>query len=83
MCGVATTCGSICSRWSTVGSFSNTSSAGAGDLAGLDRVGQRRLVDQVAARGVDDADALLGSRQPLGVDEVAASAAFDGMCSET
>ena len=71
MCGVATTCGRFCSRKSTVGSFWNTSSAAPATWPGFNRVGQRRFVNQVAACGVDQADALLRPGQPLGVDEVA------------
>ena len=34
---------------------------GAGDVAGLQRLGERRLVDQPAARAIDDAHALSSS----------------------
>ena len=37
-----------------------------GDVLALQRLDQRRLVDQPAARAVDDAHALLRLRQPLG-----------------
>ena len=43
---------------------------GARDVALFDGVGQRRLVDQLAARCIDDADALLALREPLGIEEV-------------
>ena len=65
MCGVATTCGSAVSAPSGGGSFSNTSRPAPAIVARLDRFGQRRLVDQLAARRVDDADAGLARGEPL------------------
>ena len=44
---------------------------GAADVARLEGRGQRALVDQAAARAVDDAHALLGLGQRGGVDDVA------------
>ena len=41
---------------------------GAGELARRQRLGQRLLVDQGAARGVDDPRAVLHLRDPLAVD---------------
>ena len=38
---------------------------GAGDLPGRDRLGERRLVDDAAARAVDDAHAALHARDGL------------------
>ena len=73
MCGVATTCGSWASDQSAGGSFSNTSSAGAGDdAASRSRGASARFVDQLAARGVDDADARLAAREALVVEQVLA-----------
>ena len=43
---------------------------GAGDAARRQRLEQRRLVDQPAARAIDQAQALLGQFQRLGVDDV-------------
>ena len=40
------------------------------DVAGIERRAQRRLVDQPAARAVDDAHALLHRRERLAVDDV-------------
>ena len=42
----------------------------AGDLAGIERRAQRRLVDQAAARAIDDAHALLHLGERRGVDDV-------------
>ena len=44
---------------------------GAADMAGLEGRGQRALVDQAAARAVDDAHALLGLGKRCRVDDVA------------
>ena len=44
---------------------------GAGDLARPDRVRERRLVDELAARGVDDPDAVAHLRERSGVEEAA------------
>ena len=44
---------------------------GAGHVARFQRLGQRPLVDQAAARAVDDAHALLGLLQRGGIDDVA------------
>ena len=44
---------------------------GARDLAGADRLGQRRLVDELASRGVDDPDAVSHLRDHVGADEPA------------
>ena len=44
---------------------------GAADMAALQRVLQRRLVDQPAAGAIDDADAALGPGQILGGEDVA------------
>ena len=41
---------------------------GTGDLPGLERLEQRILVDELAARGVDDADAVPGSLERAPVD---------------
>ena len=54
----------------------------AADLARFDRVGQRALVDQVAARGVDDADALLRLRASRSALTMFLVVGVDGMCSE-
>ena len=62
MCGVATTCGSCASRQSHRRFFFEHVERGAADVSGFDRVGERLLVDQLAARGVDDAQALLALR---------------------
>ena len=43
----------------------------AGDVAGVQRLGQRRLVDQAATGAVDDAHALLGLGQVLARQDVA------------
>ena len=45
------------------GSGSKTSRPAPADVALLDGVGQRRLVNQLAARGINDADALLAPRE--------------------
>ncbi len=45
--------------------------AGAGDMAGLDGLGKRRLVHETAAGAVDDANARLGLGQRLGIEDVA------------
>ena len=42
----------------------------AGDMAGIERSAQRHLVDQPAARAIDDAHALLHRGERLGVDDV-------------
>ena len=42
---------------------------GASDVAGIERGAQGRLVDQPAARAIDDAHALLHRRERLGVDD--------------
>ena len=42
----------------------------AGDLSGIKRCAQSRLVDQAAARAIDDAHALFHRRDRLGVDDV-------------
>ena len=42
----------------------------AADLSGLDGICERRLVYQIAACRVDDPDAFLRLRQPLGIDDV-------------
>ena len=39
---------------------------GAGDMAGIERARQRRLVDEPAARAIDHAHALLGLGERLG-----------------
>ena len=44
---------------------------GAGDLARLERRDQRGLVDELAARGVDDPHAVLHPRDRVGVDRAA------------
>ncbi len=44
---------------------------GAPDMTRLDGVGHRLLVDEVAAGRVDNSNALLRAREPLGVHEVA------------
>ena len=44
--------------------------AGAGDVAGLDGIGERRFVDQLAARRVDDAHAGLAGGKPRRIEEV-------------
>ena len=70
MCGVATTLGSSASVQSVGGSCSNTSMRRAADLPRLERRHERLLVDELTARGVDDPDALLAAREPLGVEDV-------------
>ena len=80
MCGVATTCGSSVSALSVGGSVSNTSRPAPAIVPASIAVGQRRLVDQLAARGVDDADAVglhLASRSALNRCRVSGVA---GMC---
>ena len=70
MCGVATTCGSLASAQSAGGSFSKTSSAAAATMpCSIARL-QRRLVDQLAARRVDDPDARLHPRKAVVVEEM-------------
>ena len=44
--------------------------SGAGDVLGIQRIDQRLLVDQTAARTIDDAHALLGLGQSRRVDDV-------------
>ena len=44
--------------------------AGAGDVSRLDRIRERRLVDQLAARRVHNSHTLLAAREPLGVHDV-------------
>ncbi len=44
---------------------------GAGDLSRLKRLGQRRLVDEPAARAIDQAHALFGQLERFGIDDVA------------
>ena len=55
---------------SVIGSLGKHVEAGAADLAGLDRVLERGVVDQLAARAVDDPHAVLHLRERLGVHEV-------------
>ena len=44
---------------------------GAGDVAGFERVDQSRLVDQLAAGAIDQAYALFGRGERVGIDDVA------------
>ena len=44
---------------------------GAGDVAGFERLAQRRLVNELTARTVDQPHAFFGQLQRLGVDDVA------------
>ena len=69
MCGVAITCGQHLQPVIDGGLDIEHVERGAGHVAGLDRIGQRGLVDEIAARRVDDADSLLGGSQPPGVDD--------------
>ena len=55
------------------GSCAKTSMRGAGDLARLERRDQRGLVDELAARGVDDPHAVLHPRDRVGADRRRAS----------
>ena len=43
----------------------------AGDMAGFERLEQRRLIDQFAARAIDQADAFFGRGERFGIDDVA------------
>ena len=54
MCGVSTTLGSAAERRGTSGSSANTSSAAARRRPARERVGERALVDEAAARRVDE-----------------------------
>ena len=56
---------------------------GAGDLPGLERVEQRILVDELAARGVDDADARPWLRSSALRSTTARVSSVSGRCSET
>ena len=67
---MTTTLGLPNSGWSVIGSGLEDVERGAGDLAGLDRVGERDVVEQLTARAVDDADAVLHLRERLGVEPV-------------
>ena len=71
MCGVAMTCGSFASRHSARWLTFEHVEAGAGDMPRLDRIGQRRLVDQLAAGRVHDPDTRLAPCQPGGIEQVA------------
>ena len=68
-CGVTTTESSSNSGDSVVGSCGEHVERGAGDPALAHRVGERGLVDDAAAGGVDDAQRRLGVRQQLGGDQ--------------
>ena len=70
MCGVATTCGSVARRQSFGGSGSNTSSPAPATCPLSMASASAALVNQLAARCIDDADALLAFREPFGVEEV-------------
>ena len=82
MCGVATTCGSICSRWSTVGSLSNTSSPAPATWPDS-------MASASAASSIRSPRAVLMMRMPLRAR--ASRSAFtrcrvcgvDGRCSDT
>ena len=53
------------------GSFAKTSSAAPASVPGAQRLDERRLVDERAARGVDEQRAGPQQREPAGVDEAA------------
>ena len=67
-CGVTTTWSSS-SSGPEYGSAENTSSAAPADLAGAERIEQRLLVDELAARGVDEADPVLHARERRRVEQ--------------
>ena len=66
-----TTLGWPNSTFSVAGSVTNTSKAAPATLPGIERGTQRLLVDQAAARAIDDAHALLHFGDGRGVDDVA------------
>src|ERR1700682_5912071 len=68
-CGVQMTLGRPNSGLSLAGSTSNTSKAA--PPTRFQHLGQRPLVDQAAARAIDDAYALLGFLERGGIDDVA------------
>ena len=68
-CGVTTTCGRSNSGLSVFGSVAKTSMPAARTCPLDDRLGQRLLVDQPAAGGVDDDHARLGLGQRLLADQ--------------
>jgi hypothetical protein len=70
-CGVGTKVGRSSSGLPTGGSRSKASAAAPGEVAAAQRVRQRGLVDQAAARGVDEHGAGLEAREDAGVDQVA------------
>ena len=71
VCGVSSTLGSPKSGWSAWRRLlAQHVQAGAQDASLAQRVGQRLLVDQAAARGVDQHRRRLHQRQRLGVDQV-------------
>ena len=71
-CGVTTTLSSS-SSGPVYGSVGKTSSAAPADLARAERLGERVLVDELAARGVDDPHAVAHLRDRVRVDRGRAS----------
>jgi hypothetical protein len=79
-CGATMKFGSVSSGlFCGVGSWSKTSSAGAGDVVRLQRVVERLFVDDAAARGVDDEGGRLHMREPRGVEEAGRLGRFRAM----
>ena len=70
MCGVAMTCGSPIEAPVLRRLRVEDVEPGTGDVPLFDGIGQGRLVDQLAARRIDNADALLALREPLSIKEV-------------
>jgi hypothetical protein len=68
MCGVASTFGMLKQRVAPGGSFAKTSSPAPATLPDAS-AGAARLVDQLAARAVDDPHAVLHLGDRLGVDQ--------------
>ena len=68
-CGVTTTCVEARAAVPEYGSVREDVERGARDLARADRVDERVLVDQPAARGVDDAHAVPHPRERRGVEQ--------------
>ena len=70
MCGVATTCGRPDERLVGRRLDHEHVEARTGDMAPLDGIGERRLVDQLTARSVDDAHAGLAGGEPRRIEQV-------------
>ena len=65
-----TTFGASKSGFAFAGSSEKTSKAAAGEVARLQRLGDRRLVDEAAAGAVDQPGARLHPGDPLGREDV-------------